>query len=80
MYICKHCGAHLDAGEKCDCGGENPEQKSKNQVETFTIRAARCRRCNEILTSEYGLKNGIGQCCRKKEIEERPLENQISLF
>ena len=20
--VCEYCGAHLDPGEKCDCGGE----------------------------------------------------------
>lgn len=27
-YICEHCGAYLDAGEKCDCRA-NMEQKKK---------------------------------------------------
>ena len=22
-YICPYCGASLDPGERCDCGGEN---------------------------------------------------------
>ena len=22
--VCEYCGAHLDPGEKCDCGGEMP--------------------------------------------------------
>ena len=78
MYICKYCGAHLDAGEKCDC--QEQEQEENEEDKTFMIRATRCRRCHGLLTSDYGPKNGIGACCRKKEIEELPLDNQVSLF
>lgn len=28
-YICKHCGAHLDPGEKCDC--EEEEEKENDE-------------------------------------------------
>ena len=57
------------------------EQASTNeQVQLFKILATRCRRCGGILTSDFGLKNGIGQCCQKKEKRHQPDENQISLF
>lgn len=80
MYICKYCGAHLDAGEKCDCQEQEQEREESEEDKTFLIRATRCRRCHGILTSDYGIKYGIGQCCRQKEMSERPLSNQISLF
>ena len=28
---CPHCGAHLDAGERCDCG--EPEQQEQTAAE-----------------------------------------------
>lgn len=27
-YICEHCGAHLDPGEKCDCQREDERLKA----------------------------------------------------
>ncbi|MDP4152863.1 MAG: DUF6011 domain-containing protein [Bacillota bacterium] len=59
---CPTCGATLDPGEKCICGGH------KTKIELFTVTATRCRRCGGILTSKFGIKNGIGPCCRKKEL------------
>lgn len=81
MYICEKCGAHLDAGEKCDCEREQAEDEDKPAGhEIFMIRAVRCRRCGGILTSEYGIKNGIGQCCYRREQEAAPDVNQQSFF
>ena len=28
-YICEHCGAHLDPGEKCDCIAESEELRKR---------------------------------------------------
>lgn len=32
-YICQHCGAHLDPGEKCDC--EEEEEKENDEWGTM---------------------------------------------
>ena len=32
---CPHCGAHLDAGERCDCG--EPEQQEQTAAEVWTV-------------------------------------------
>lgn len=32
-YICEKCGAHLDAGERCDCQSEDkPRQENGIEV------------------------------------------------
>lgn len=50
----------------------------------FHVPARRCKRCGGILTSEQGLKDGYGSCCKKKMEEEaadaRMRKIQISLF
>lgn len=28
---CPHCGANLDPGEKCDCGGKKNENKKNSK-------------------------------------------------
>lgn len=38
----------------------------KQEVERFTVQAARCKRCGGILLSEYGLKHGMGHVCKAK--------------
>jgi hypothetical protein len=50
--------------------------------EIFDVKATRCIRCGGILLSEYGLKHGMGQVCRKKYcLEHAPVdENQITFF
>lgn len=59
-------------------GGDEADNNAS--VKVFMIRAVRCRRCNGILTSDFGIKNGIGQCCRQKELAQTPDKNQITLF
>lgn len=64
-------------------GSQSISDKDENSDESgkvFMIRAVRCRRCNGILTSDFGIKNGIGQCCRQKELAQTPDKNQIALF
>lgn len=50
----------------------------------FRVPARRCKRCGGILTSEQGLKDGYGSCCKKKMEEEaadaRMRKIQFSLF
>lgn len=50
----------------------------------FQVPARRCKRCGGILTSEQGLRDGYGSCCKKKMEEEaadaRMRKIQISLF
>lgn len=41
-YICSHCGAHLDPGEKCDCGEirraeEEKRLRIKKDMETMLL-------------------------------------------
>ena len=49
--------------------------------EIFSIPVRRCQRCGGLLTSEFGLKNGMGHVCKKKyDIEHQPIdENQMTL-
>lgn len=39
-YVCEHCGASLDAGEHCTCGGyQNDEGRQRdNEEETNTCQ------------------------------------------
>lgn len=52
--------------------------------DVFTIPARRCKRCNGLLTSSQGLRDGYGPCCLRKmkqeEADRRMLKDQISLF
>ncbi len=50
--------------------------------EIFEIKARRCSRCGGILTSKYGLQNGMGHSCKQKyDAEHAPIDkNQITLF
>lgn len=50
--------------------------------EIFEIKARRCTRCGGILTSKYGLQNGMGHSCKQKyDAEHAPIDkNQITLF
>jgi hypothetical protein len=50
--------------------------------EIFEIKARRCSRCGGILTSKYGLQNGMGHSCKQKyDAEHAPLdENQMTMF
>lgn len=54
------------------------------EMNIFTIRARRCKRCGEILTSEQGLRDGYGPGClrkaREEEAQRREEEKLVSLF
>lgn len=54
------------------------------EMNIFTIRARRCKRCGGILTSEQGLRDGYGPCClrkaREEEAQRREEEKLASLF
>lgn len=52
------------------------------ETEIFEIKARRCTRCGGILTSKYGLQNGMGHSCKQKyDAEHAPIDkNQITLF
>ena len=54
------------------------------EMNIFTIRARRCKRCGGILTSEQGLRDGYGPCClrkaREEEAQRREEEKLVSLF
>ena len=54
----------------------------KQEVERFTVQAARCKRCGGILLSEYGLKHGMGHVCKAKYEAEHaaPDPDQITFF
>ncbi len=39
--VCPHCGAHLDAGETCDC--RQTKQEQRTAVERVIAQAAACR-------------------------------------
>lgn len=54
----------------------------KQEVEKFTVQAARCLRCGGILLSEYGLKHGMGHVCKAKYEAEHatPDPDQITFF
>ena len=45
-YICEKCGAHLDAGEKCDCqSGDKPRQENGIEVVDRTAQVALITEC-----------------------------------
>ena len=52
--------------------------------EVFQVKATRCQRCGGILLSEFGLKHGMGNVCKRKADEEAAAteidENQLTLF
>lgn len=50
--------------------------------EIFMMRATRCERCGGILTSDFGLKHGMGHTCKQKHDAEHapPDPNQYTLF
>lgn len=51
------------------------------EVNIFTIRARRCKRCGGILTSEQGLRDGYGPCCmRKMQEAERQKQEEARLI
>ena len=54
------------------------------EMNIFTSRARRCKRCGGILTSEQGLRDGYGPCClrkaREEEAQRREEEKLVSLF
>lgn len=54
----------------------------KQEVEVFTVQAARRLRCGGILLSEYGLKHGMGHVCKAKYEAEHaaPDQDQITFF
>ncbi len=53
---------------------------NKEKVYRFEIYATRCKRCGGILTSTYGLQNGYGYCCHKKDKEEKQqFRNQLTI-
>lgn len=51
-------------------------------ADIFMVRATRCTRCGGILLSEYGLKHGMGNVCKRKhDLENAPPDpNQVTLF
>lgn len=52
-----------------------------DDVDVFTIRATRCKRCGGILLSDYGLKNGMGHVCKSKYDAEHSVdENQMTFY
>ena len=57
-------------------------EKGKAEVNVFEIKATKCIRCGRLLTSEFGLKNGMGPCCKDRFDEENdpPDPNQMTMF
>ena len=41
MYykVCESCGAHLDRGERCDCGADSRREQEKRQKEPHINRS-----------------------------------------
>lgn len=56
--------------------------KEKTEVDVFEIKATKCIRCGRLLTSDFGLKNGMGPCCKDRFDKENapPDPNQMTLF
>lgn len=54
----------------------------ETKVDVFEIKATKCIRCGRLLTSEFGLRNGMGHCCKDRFDEENapPDPNQMTLF
>ena len=52
------------------------------EINVFEIKATKCIRCGRLLTSDFGLKNGMGPCCKDKYDEENapPDPNQLTIF
>lgn len=56
--------------------------EEEKEIYVFDIKATKCIRCGRLLTSSFGLKNGMGPCCKDKFDEENtpPDPNQITMF
>ena len=54
----------------------------ETKVDVFEIKATKRIRCGRLLTSEFGLRNGMGPCCKDRFDEENapPDPNQMTLF
>lgn len=54
----------------------------ETKVDVFEIKATKCIRCGRLLTSEFGLRNGMGPYCKDRFDEENapPDPNQMTLF
>ena len=54
----------------------------ETKVDVFEIKATKCIRCGRLLTSEFGLRTGMGPCCKDRFDEEiaPPDPNQMTLF
>lgn len=54
----------------------------ETKVDVFEIKATKCIRCGRLLTSEFGLRIGMGPCCKDRFDEENapPDPNQMTLF
>ncbi len=57
-------------------------EKPNGEFEVFEIKATKCIRCGRLLTSDFGLKHGMGSCCKDRFDEENaPLDpNQMTMF
>lgn len=40
------------------------------EITIFTIPVTRCKRCGGLLTSKFGLQNGMGHVCKQKSDKE----------
>ena len=87
--VCSNCKNNVDdacikgkrkGGRRRKCFECKHDDMCENKV--YVVRAKRCRRCGGLLTSEFGIRNGIGECCLMKEKYEElirmPDPNQIS--
>ena len=58
-YICQHCGAALDPGEKCDC----MEQGRKQDFRAWRHEAMSKKRTIGRMELRPISKSGHGHCC-----------------
>lgn len=77
QMLSKRSGLHHGLGGWC----YRPERRMMSDI--FTISVRKCKRCGRLLTSEEGVKTGLGcRCAELANIEEQekaPIDGQIEL-
>lgn len=61
-YTCPACGANLDSGEKCECGGESAKKfgsPDTTQADPNTYKCAENPAYNDIITQRVSFVKGI---------------------
>lgn len=52
---CEHCGAYLDPGERCGCGGDRRQEEKRFSVAEANIDELARKRLAEIRAEQQGI-------------------------